>query len=104
MKSISWKILQSKAQGGDNLWTKNIDAGRILQYHYHNYMINMQITKVVRVGTSLAVVIPVNILRGLFIERGDQVVFSIAAGDVLCMRKITDAEKLQIKPPVIQVQ
>lgn len=66
-------------------------------------MINFQITKIIRVGNSRAVVLPVNLLRELKIERGDQVVFAVAEGDVICMRKITDAEKLQIKPPVIQI-
>jgi len=67
-------------------------------------MINLQITKIVRVGTSLCVVIPVNILRDLRLERGDQVAFAIAAGDVICLRKITDAEKLEIKPlPIINI-
>lgn len=61
----------------------------------------LYITKIVRVGTSFAVVVPINILRSLFIERGDQIAFSVADGDVICMRKITDAEKLQIKPPTI---
>lgn len=66
-------------------------------------MINVQITKVIRVGNSLSVVIPVNILRELGIKRGDQIVFAIAEGDVICMRKISDAEKLKIKPPPIQI-
>lgn len=66
-------------------------------------MINVQITKVIKNGNSLAVVIPINILRELGIKRGDQIVFAIAEGDVICMRKITDAEKLKIKPPPIQI-
>lgn len=67
-------------------------------------MINVQITKIVRVGTSLGVIVPINILRDLRIMRGDQVAFSVAAGDVICLRKITDAEKLEIKPlPIINI-
>lgn len=66
-------------------------------------MINMQITKVIKNGTSLAVVIPVNILRALKIERGDQLVFAIAEGDIICMRKISDMEKLKIKPNSIRL-
>ena len=66
-------------------------------------MINFQITKIIRVGNSLSVVIPKNILRALKLERGDQMVFAIAEGDVICMRKITDMEKLKIKPPPIQI-
>lgn len=66
-------------------------------------MISFQVTKIVRVGTSLAVVIPVNLLRGVKWERGDQIVFAVAESDVVCMRKMTDAEKLQIKPPTIKL-
>ncbi len=85
------------------MWITQLYEGGVLPYTNNNYMINFQITKLVRVGTSLAVVIPVNILRDLKLERGDQIVFAIAESDVLCMRKITDAEKLQIKPPVIKI-
>lgn len=88
----------------DNLWITFLTYGRVLLYNNYNYMINVQITKIVKVGTSLGVIVPINILRDLQILRGDQVAFSIAAGDVICLRKITDAEKLEIKPlPIIQI-
>lgn len=55
-----------------------------------------------RVGSSLAIVIPVNILRALKIERGDQMTFGIYADDVICIRKIQQAELLKLKPQNIQ--
>ena len=61
-------------------------------------MENLQITKMMRVGTSLAIVIPVNILRALKIERGDQMAFGVYADDVICIRKIQQEELLKIKP------
>lgn len=51
-----------------------------------------------RVGTSLAVVIPVNILRALKIERGDQMAFGVYVEDVICIRKIQQEDLLKIKP------
>ena len=88
----------------DKLWITYLTNGRVLHYNNYNYMINVQITKIVRVGTSLGVIVPINILRDLRIMRGDQVAFSVAAGDVICLRKITDAEKLEIKPlPIIDI-
>lgn len=61
-------------------------------------MENLIITKVMRVGTSLAVVIPVNILRALKIERGDQMAFGVYVEDVICIRKIQQEDLLKIKP------
>ena len=87
----------------DKLCKSLFDGGSILHYTVYTDMINLQIGKITRNGTGLAVIIPKNILRALNIERGDNIVFSVAQGDILCMRKISDAEKLQIKPPVIHI-
>ena len=51
-----------------------------------------------RVGTSLAVVIPVNILRALKIERGDQMAFGVYVEDVICIRKNSARGFIKIKP------
>jgi antitoxin component of MazEF toxin-antitoxin module len=67
-------------------------------------MISVQIGRIIKNGTSLAVVIPVNILRALKIERGDQVAFAVAEGDIICMRKITDIDKFNIKPKNINLR
>lgn len=66
-------------------------------------MISFQTSHVLKVGNSLGVIVPIEILRGLGIQRGDDVVFGVASGDVICIRKITDAEKLQIKLPTIKI-
>lgn len=65
-------------------------------------MIVLQTAKVIKNGTSLAIVIPVNILRELKINRGDTLAFAVAEGDIIMLRKVTDIEKLQLKPkPII---
>lgn len=64
-------------------------------------MITFQTTKIIKNGTSLAVVIPKNILRDLNFQRGDVIVFAVAEGDVLCLRKVKEAELLQLKPKII---
>lgn len=65
-------------------------------------MENLIITKVIKTGTSLCVVIPVKILRALKIERGDQVAFGVYADDVICMRKIQPEDILKMKPKEIK--
>ncbi|MBU6430896.1 MAG: AbrB/MazE/SpoVT family DNA-binding domain-containing protein [Patescibacteria group bacterium] len=67
-------------------------------------MENLQITRVMKVGSSLAIVIPVNILRALKIERGDQMTFGVYADDVICIRKIQQEDLLKLKPQNIQSQ
>ena len=57
-------------------------------------------TKVTRVGTSLAIVIPVEILRALKIQRGDQLVFGVYDDDTLIIKKIPDRELRNFKPDV----
>ena len=54
-----------------------------------------------RVGSSLAIVIPVNILRALKIERGDQMTFGVYADDVICIRKISAEQLRELRPPQI---
>jgi antitoxin component of MazEF toxin-antitoxin module len=103
-ESVPLNQKNKKGKEKRKLWITRLDVGGDTDYTYYNYMINLQTTKIVRVGTSLAVVIPINILRDLGIERGDHVAFAVAEGDVICMRKITDAEKLEIKPQIIKLK
>ncbi len=56
-------------------------------------MSDLYISKIIRTGNSLCVVIPKNILHALNLQRGDQVVFGISAGDVLMIKKITNEDK-----------
>ena len=61
-------------------------------------MEQIQITKVNKIGNSLGIIIPKNILTALDIQRGDQVSFGVYADDVICLRKISNADLLKLKP------
>lgn len=61
-------------------------------------MENGRIGKVIRVGSSLALVIPVQILRGLKIARGDKVVFGVYDENTIAIRRITTEELQKFKP------
>ena len=73
-----------------------------LCYTDYTDMVNFQIAKVFRNGKSLVVALPVNFSRGLNIERGDHVVFSLASADVILMRKLADSDMKNYKPEIIQ--
>lgn len=62
----------------------------------------MKISKVIRVGNSLAITIPVAILRSLKIKRGDYVVFGVYDENVFAVRKVTDAEQSNLKPGAVE--
>lgn len=62
-------------------------------------MQNLRITKVIKVGNSHAVVIPRDILVALNIQRGDQVSFGVYSDDVICIRKISQRDLLNLRPP-----
>lgn len=53
-------------------------------------MEELYITKIVLTGTSLAVVVPRNVLAGLGWQRGDRVYFTFADDDQLIVRRMTD--------------
>lgn len=55
-------------------------------------MEQLKITKLNRIGDSLGIIIPKNILSALKWERGDQVVFGIFNDDTVAVRKITNEE------------
>lgn len=64
-------------------------------------MYNMQtifITKIIRVGNSLGVLIPSEILKGYHWERGDILVFGFAGQDHLYIKKLSDKEINDLKP------
>ena len=56
-------------------------------------------TKVIKTGTSLCIVIPKEILNALTLQRGDQVVFGIYDAHSLVVRKIQSCELLALKKP-----
>lgn len=66
-------------------------------------MENICITKIIRVGTSNAIVIPRAILNANNWERGDHVVFTLVGLESLIIKKLNDSEiqKLKSIPDII---
>lgn len=75
------------------------DRGRGYSYNDNNDMEQIRITKIIRTGTSLCVVIPKEILQALKIERGDQVAFGIYDFNSIIIRKITGEEFKKLNLP-----
>lgn len=61
-------------------------------------MDEVRIQRVIKVGTSLAVVLPVNVCRALCIQRGDRVAFGVFEDNTLVVRKLTEAEVRALRP------
>lgn len=61
-------------------------------------MENPNIGKIIKVGTSHAIVIPVSILRALKINRGDRVVFAVYDENIFAVRRLTQEELRGLKP------
>lgn len=61
-------------------------------------MENVRISKVTRLGTGLAIVIPRAILRGMKIQRGDQVVIAAHDENIFAVRRLTPEELHNLKP------
>lgn len=61
-------------------------------------------TKLTRLGNSDAIIVPVDILRGLGWRRGDNLIMVYAPPDMLGVRRIGDEEvrELKRKPPVLE--
>lgn len=53
---------------------------------------------VIKTGTSMAVVIPVQILRALKINKGDMVTFAVYEDRSICIKVLTDKEARSLKP------
>lgn len=54
-------------------------------------------TKIIRSGTSLAVIVPKNVLSGLGWQRGDRVVFTFDYNDTLIVKKLDDETIRRLK-------
>lgn len=76
-------------------------VGRVLLYNDYHDMEQIRITKIIRNGTSLSVVIPKEILQALKIQRGDQVAFSILNERSIVISKISSEEIRRINLPNI---
>lgn len=55
-------------------------------------------TKIIKVGSSHGVVIPVNILNAYNWQRGDFLICGFAGGDQLYLKRPSDAEINLLKP------
>lgn len=85
------------------MWITFYYIGGGIVYTNYMYINNFFISKVFKTGGSLNIVIPHSFIKGYGIQRGDIMVFSIGQGDVILMRKITDVELLQLKPPIVSI-
>lgn len=61
-------------------------------------METVYLTKVIKIGDSHGVIIPVSILRAYNWQRGDILVFGFVAPEQLFLKRISDKELRQIKP------
>lgn len=61
----------------------------------------LKITSVIKVGGSVAVIIPADIARQMEIQKGDQLICVVYVSGTIGLKKLSDAEKLQLKPPHI---
>lgn len=55
-------------------------------------------TKIVKIGSSLGLVIPRQIIAAMMLERGDQVIFSVISGPTLVVKQLSEQEIRKIKP------
>lgn len=62
----------------------------------------VHISKVLKVGNSLAIVIPSYVRLGMGIERGDYMIFAVYSNDILTARKMSPDELKQMKPEEIR--
>lgn len=67
---------------------KNFDRGGDSEYNYNTYMEPLYITKIVKVGTSLGIVIPINYLDATGLQRGDQVFLAVREDLGLIIKKV----------------
>lgn len=65
-------------------------------------MARRTVQKVIKIGSSLGVVLPVEVCRGLCIERGDSVAFAVYETDSVMIRKLSRADLEAMKPRPIE--
>lgn len=66
-------------------------------------MENIQTARVVKVGTSLALILPVAICRSMQLGRGDRFVFGIYDDNIFYARRLTTDDLRNIKPPNLSI-
>lgn len=72
--------------------------GVLIRYN-GSYMEQLRVQKVIRVGSSNAVVLPAAICRAMKIERGDQVAFGVYEHNTIQIRKLSNDELRAMRPP-----
>lgn len=65
-------------------------------------MQNLQLVKVLKIGSSIGITIPAHVAKGLLIERGDQMALAVYHEGAIMLRKVSEEEILQLKPPNIE--
>lgn len=76
---------------------KSFAGGRDRGYYDDYYMGEFHLTKLIKVGDSLGIVIPKNILRAYGWERGDTIAFVFASDDLLGVRRVSEKEMRILK-------
>lgn len=64
-------------------------------------MPRVRMQRVLKIGTSLGVVVPAEICRALNIQRGDYVVFGVYSESSVCIKKVSPDELRKMHPLVI---
>lgn len=85
------------------LWITLFVGGWDSVYTNHYNMENIKVGKVIKVGSSLAVVIPAELSRALNIKRGDHIVYAVFSENQFCVRRLTDEELRAMKPRDMQI-
>lgn len=79
------------------MWRTLFYPPRGLEYNDEHYMETINLTKIIKTGTSLCAVIPVNILKALNWQRGDVLVFTNFTDDSLTLKRVSDKELRELK-------
>lgn len=64
------------------------DGGRDTNYNDNTYMEPLKITKIVKVGTSLGIVLPIKYLEATGLKRGDQVFLAVCKDLSINIKKV----------------
>ena len=59
------------------------------------------ISKIIKVGSSYGIVLPINIMGAYKWQRGDHVIFGFSDDKALWIKKLSDEELLNLKPQII---
>ena len=65
-----------------------VATGRDIRYYNNYYMEPLRITKVIRIGSSLGVILPVALIDATSLKRGDQVFLAVCKDLSLSIKKV----------------